>query len=104
MGNGVGTVREEQRTTKESYTLAMKNIILKVGDLSTSIRRHKNRVLYFEREVPQTQLVVELEEAIKKVSLDEIEISRVVKIGGSLEKGVLKALIIFLKENKDVFA
>lgn len=54
MGNGVGTVKEEQRTTKESYTLAMKNIILKVGDLSTSIGRHKNRVLYYEREVPQT--------------------------------------------------
>lgn len=104
MGNGVGTVKEEQRTTKESYTLAMKNIILKVGDLSTSIGRHKNRVLYYEREVPQTQLVVELEEAIKKVSLDEIEISRVVKIGRSLDKGMLKALIIFLKENKDVFA
>ena len=46
---------------------------------------------------------MEPKEVIEKVNLDKNEISRVIKIRGSLEEGIRENLIAFLKQNKDVF-
>lgn len=72
VGSRVDTVREEQRTARETYALIMKNISPKVSNLPTLIGKHKNRVLCLQRKVPQAQLAVEPKEAIKEVNPDEV--------------------------------
>lgn len=82
----------------------MKNISFKVGDLPTLIEKHTNQVFCLEREVPQKQQTIKLEEAIKLVTIDANDNSKVVKIGGSLDRIIRETLIAFLKSNKNVFA
>ena len=72
----------------------MKNISFKVGDLPTLIEKHTNQVFCLEREVPQKQQTIKLEEAIKLVTIDANDNSKVVKIRGSLDRIIREERII----------